>query len=125
MTENQKQQAVDTFQKDSKKRLFIGNIQAAGTGITLTASSNVAFIELPWSPGVLVQAEDRCHRIGQRDNVTVHYLLAKGTIEEKIVNILDKKRIILDSTLDGMETQQGSLLKEIMEMYEKQNDDEK
>jgi len=125
MTENQKQQAVDTFQKDSKKRLFIGNIQAAGTGITLTASSNVAFIELPWSPGVLVQAEDRCHRIGQRDNVTVHYLLAKGTIEEKIVNILDKKRIILDSILDGMETQQGSLLKEIMEMYEKQNDDEK
>lgn len=120
MTEKQKQESVNLFQNSVHKRLFIGNIQASGVGITLTAASNVAFIELPWSPGMLVQAEDRCHRIGQQDNVTVHYLLARGTIEEKIVKILDKKRVVLDSILDGVETEQNSLLREIMKQYEEE-----
>jgi len=113
----ERQNAVDNFQNNDKIKLFVGNIQAAGIGITLTASSNVAFIELPWTPGALVQAEDRCHRIGQKDSVNIYYLLAAGTIEEKIAHMIDDKRKVLDAVLDGRETDQGSLLKELMKQY--------
>jgi SWI/SNF-related matrix-associated actin-dependent regulator of chromatin subfamily A-like protein 1 len=112
-----RQRAVDIFQHNPECRLFVGNIQASGIGITLTASSNVAFLELPWTPGALVQAEDRCHRIGQKDSVNIHYLLANGTIEEKIAQLLDKKRKTLDAVLDGKETEQESLLMILMAEY--------
>lgn len=113
----QRQQAVDLFQNQNEVRLFIGNIQAAGVGITLTAASNVAFIELPWTPGALTQAEDRCHRIGQKDSVNIHYLLATGTIEEKIAKLLDYKRGVLDSVLDGKDSDQESLIGELIKQY--------
>ncbi len=112
-----RQIAVDSFQENPNIKLFIGNIKAAGVGITLTAASNIAFLELPWTPGELIQAEDRPHRIGQKNSVTVYYLLAAGTIEEKIVRILDRKKIILDAVLDGIETEQNSLLFELMKTY--------
>jgi SWI/SNF-related matrix-associated actin-dependent regulator of chromatin subfamily A-like protein 1 len=114
---NIRQEMVNQFQGNPKVKLFIGNIQAAGVGITLTAASNVAFIELPWTPGAVVQAEDRCHRIGQKDSVGIHYLLATNTIEEKIAKLLDKKRKVLDAVLDGIETEQKSLLSELMKEY--------
>ena len=117
VTQRERQKAVDEFQNNPKVKLFVGNIQAAGVGITLTAASNVAFIELPWTPGALVQAEDRCHRIGQKDSVNVHYLLASNTIEEKIAHLLDKKRKVLDAVLDGKETETESLLSELMKEY--------
>jgi SWI/SNF-related matrix-associated actin-dependent regulator of chromatin subfamily A-like protein 1 len=114
----QRQKAVDMFQTEDAVRLFIGNIQAAGVGITLTAASNVAFIELPWTPGALVQAADRCHRIGQRECVNIHYLLAKDTIEEKIAHLLDTKKKVVDAVLDGTITEESSLLTEIIKQYE-------
>ena len=113
----ERQKAVDDFQNNPKVRLFVGNIQAAGVGITLTAASNVAFLELPWSPSDLSQAEDRCHRMGQKDAVNVYYLLAAGTIEEKIAKLLDNKRKVVDAILDGRSTEQESLLIEIMKEY--------
>jgi SWI/SNF-related matrix-associated actin-dependent regulator 1 of chromatin subfamily A len=118
VTGEERQQSVDKFQNDSNIRLFVGNIKAAGVGITLTAASNVAFIELPWTPGDLVQAEDRCHRIGQKSSVNIHYLLSSGTIEERIARLLDKKRKVLDAVLDGKETEQESLLSELMKEFE-------
>lgn len=96
-----RQAIVDAFQDDPNVRLFVGNTQAAGVGITLTSASDVAFVELPWRPGDLTQAEDRCHRIGQTDSVTAWYLLAAGTIEERIAKMLDTKRAVVDEATDG------------------------
>jgi len=113
----ERQAAVDRFQNDPQIKIFIGNITAAGTGITLTAASNVAFLELPWTPGELNQAEDRCHRIGQKSSVTIYYLLAKHTIEEKIAALLDRKRSILSKVLDGADVQPDELLTELIREY--------
>lgn len=112
-----RQKAVDTFQNNSKIKLFVGNIKAAGVGITLTAASNVAIIEYPWTPGELVQAIDRCHRIGQKDTVNVHYLMAVDTIEEKIAHMLDDKQKVLDAVLDGKQTNTGNLLGTLINNY--------
>lgn len=120
VSSSQRQQAVDQFQNDESIRLFVGNIKAAGVGLTLTASSTVVFLELPWTSSDLSQAEDRCHRIGQKSSVNVYYLLASGTIEEDIAELLDNKRQVLDSVLDGRETDEGSLLTELMKRMEKE-----
>jgi len=116
-----RQDAVDKFQNDETCRLFVGNIKAAGVGLTLTAASNVAFLELPWTPGELSQAEDRCHRIGQKNAVNVYYLIASNTIDEKIARMLDSKRKVLDSVLDGKETEQESLLSTLINEYKEPN----
>lgn len=117
----ERNRAVEAFQNDPAVKLFVGNIRAAGTGLTLTAASSVAFLELPWTPGELVQAEDRCHRIGQKNTVNVYYLLAEGTIEEKIAESLDDKRKVLDAVLDGKVTEETSLLSTLIKHYENQD----
>jgi hypothetical protein len=116
-----REKAVQDFQTNENIRIFVGNVKAAGVGLTLTASSTVVFLELPWSPGDLNQAEDRCHRIGQKNAVTIYYLLAERTIEEKIAKMLDRKRKVLDSVLDGKETEQESLLSELINAYREGN----
>ena len=79
------------FQNDRKTRVALLSITAASVGLTLTAASCVVFCELFFNPGILVQAEDRAHRIGQSDCVTVHYLLAKGTIDDRLWPLLISK----------------------------------
>lgn len=98
-----RQEAVERFKRDKRIRLFIGNIDAAGIGIDglQHAASNAAFLELAWTPSQHVQAEDRIYRIGQTNKVTCYYLIAHDTIEERIINMLDAKREILEQTLDG------------------------
>ena len=117
--ENERMEVVKQFQENKNVKLFIGNIQAAGTAITLTASSTVAFVELPWTPGELSQAEDRCHRIGQKNAVNIYYLIAENTIEETIAHLLDTKRQVLDSVLDGVKTDEESLFSELIKKYKK------
>ena len=112
-----RQNAVDKFQNDENVRLFVGNIEAAGVGITLTAASDVAFLELPWTPAKLTQAADRVHRIGQKNSVTIYYLLANDTIEERIAHILDNKSKTVSRILDGEEISEESLLTELMKEY--------
>jgi SWI/SNF-related matrix-associated actin-dependent regulator 1 of chromatin subfamily A len=111
-------EAVRRFQEEKTTRLFIGNIKAAGVGITLTAASTVAFLELGWSPGEHDQAEDRIHRIGQgAESINVYYLLATDTIEEKIARLLDHKRKVVNRVLDGMGTEEESLLWQLLKEY--------
>ena len=117
VTMKNRQRAVDSFQNNPKIKLFVGNIQAAGVGITLTAASNVVFLELPWTPGALVQAIDRVHRMGQKDSVNVYYLFAVDTIMEKIANLIDKKQKILAEVLDGKKPDSDSLLSALMNEY--------
>ncbi len=96
-----RQKAVQQFERKEKTRLFLGNMKAAGVGLNLTVASNVAFCELGWTPGGHAQAEDRCHRIGTKSTVTVSYLIAKGTIEQSLVKLLQQKQEVLSKTLDG------------------------
>ena len=114
-----RQVAVDKFQNDPSIKLFVGNIKAAGVGLTLTSAANVAFIELPWTPGDLEQAIDRCHRIGQKDAVNAHFLLAENTIEEEIADLLDNKRKVLEAVLDGQKVDQSSLIGDLIANYKK------
>ena len=100
-TKAKRNDAVKSFQNDPKCRLFIGNMKAAGIGLTLTAASKVAIVQFPWNPGELVQAEDRAHRITQKEKVTIYKFVAKSTIEERIVNLLKHKQIEIDKIIDG------------------------
>jgi len=118
MSDVQKETAKEAFQTNPEIRLFIGNLKAAGLGLTLTAASNVGFLELPWTPGDLDQCTDRLHRIGQRDSVMVHYLLAANTIEERIAKLIDSKRGVIDSIIDGKITDTESMLSILMKDYE-------
>lgn len=105
-----RQAAVDRFQTDDSIRVFVGNIAAAGVGITLTAASDVAFVELPWRPGDVDQAEDRCHRIGQHDSVTAWYLLAERTMDEDMAELIDAKRAVIEGVTDGRDVPTTSII---------------
>jgi SWI/SNF-related matrix-associated actin-dependent regulator 1 of chromatin subfamily A len=100
--QNERQPIVDRFQKDPGTRVFIGNIKAAGVGITLTAASYVVFVELDWVPGNISQAEDRCHRIGQKDVVNVYHLVVNNSMDIRFAKILVIKQDIADHALDLM-----------------------
>merc|ERR1712019_221012 len=84
---------VKSFQEDESIRVAFLSITAAGTGLTLTAAHTVVFGELYWVPGQMHQAEDRAHRIGQHDCVTVQYLVARGTLDDVMYRALEKKSL--------------------------------
>lgn len=89
-----RQAAVDSFQRNPDTKLIICSIKAAGVGLTLTASSRVAFVEFPWTYADCCQCEDRAHRIGQKDSVTCYYFLGQNTIDEKVYQIIQTKKDI-------------------------------
>jgi SWI/SNF-related matrix-associated actin-dependent regulator of chromatin subfamily A-like protein 1 len=94
-----KQRAIDEFQTNPSTRVFIGNIRAAGIGITLTAASQCVFAELSWVPAEISQAEDRLHRIGVQDNVLVQHLVLAGSLDAIMVRRLLAKQEVLDGVL--------------------------
>jgi SNF2 family DNA or RNA helicase len=88
--------------------------RVGGQGITLTRASNVAFLDLEWTPAMHDQAEDRCHRIGQHDAVTAWYLLAPDTIDETMVDLMARKRGIVGAVTDGRRAETGALVDEVV-----------
>ncbi len=98
-----RQDNVDRFQREPNCRAFVGNIQAAGVGITLTAAAHVIFVELDWVPGNMTQAEDRCHRIGQTDSVLVQHLVLEGSLSARMAKVLIDKQDVIDRALDRKE----------------------
>lgn len=90
----ERDRAITSFQKNPNTKIILCSLQAGGVGITLTASSEVLFIEFPWTYALCEQAEDRTHRIGQVDTVRATYLLGDQTIDEYCYDIIQKKKTI-------------------------------
>lgn len=102
MSKIARQESVDRFQNEDKVRVFIGNIKAAGVGITLTAADTVIMNDLSFVPADHSQAEDRAYRYGQKNSVLVYYPVFENTIEMTVYNILQKKKDIIDQVMgDG------------------------
>lgn len=96
-SQDEKQRAVDKFQNDPNTDIIICSIKAAGVGLTLTAASNVGFVEFPWTYADCEQCEDRAHRIGQKDSVNCGYFLGRSTIDEKVYQIIQMKKNIANA----------------------------
>jgi SWI/SNF-related matrix-associated actin-dependent regulator 1 of chromatin subfamily A len=102
MHKDKRQENVDRFQTDDKIKVFIGNIKAAGVGITLTAAEVVIMNDLSFVPADHSQGEDRAYRYGQKNSVLVYYPVFENTVEKVIYNILQKKKGIIDQVMgDG------------------------
>ena len=95
----QRQYAVDQFQNNDKINVFVGNIKAAGVGITLTAAEAVIMNDLSFLPSDHNQSEDRAYRYGQKSNVSVYYPIFENTIEGVIYDILSKKKSIIETVM--------------------------
>ena len=91
MSDYEKNNAVQSFQNKENIKIFIGSIRAAGVGITLTESDLVLFLELDYTPAIMLQAEDRVHRIGQKKNVLIQYFVFRNGIDSMIVQMLISK----------------------------------
>lgn len=101
MSPKLKQESVDRFQSDDNIRIFIGALDAAGVGLTLTKASTVIHTELGWTSAIHDQADDRAHRIGQKNFVKCYYTYCENTIEEKILDLIEHKRSMSANILDG------------------------
>lgn len=107
--------AEEQFQTNKKIRLFIGNIEAAGVSLTLTAANAVAMIEMPNTPAKLEQCEDRVYgRINDCHGATIYFLVAVNTIEEDLAELLDKKSKVLTRMFDGKNITEEKLLTELI-----------
>jgi len=111
---------IDKFQNDPDCQIIICSIKAGGVGITLTASSLVAFVELPWHPADCDQAEDRLHRIGQANSVQCTYFLGKNTIDEWIYKLIDEKRRISNTITGARDEVETSIQDSIINLFNKE-----
>ena len=111
VSSEQRQANVKRFQEDDDCKFVVGTIGAMGTGITLTAGTVEIFMDEPWNRANKEQAEDRCHRVGTTDNVTIYTLLCKNTIDERIHDLVESKGAMSDAIVDGkINIDKGALL---------------
>jgi len=113
MSQKERQLSVDEFQNNEKVKVFVGNLKAAGVGITLTAAEVVIMNDLSFLPSDHAQAEDRAYRFGQKNNVLVYYPLYDNTIEGIIYDIINAKKQVI-STVMGDNVDSGEAAEEIL-----------
>ena len=113
MTKQDRQFSVDQFQENEKIKVFVGNIKAAGVGLTLTAAEAVIMNDLSFLPSDHSQAEDRAYRFGQKNNVLVYYPIFENTIEAVIYDILNSKKQVI-ATVMGDNLGGGDVAEEIL-----------
>ncbi|MHB9140260.1 MAG: SNF2-related protein [Paludibacter sp.] len=114
----QRQDMVERFQTNRADKIFILSLKAAGTGLNLTAASHVIHYDLWWNPAVENQATDRAYRIGQKKNVMVHRFITKNTFEEKIDEMIQRKKHLAEMTVATGENWIGKLSnKELREIF--------
>lgn len=99
--DDERQKMVEHFQNNDDCNIIIGTIGAMGTGLTLTAGTVEIFMDEPWNRALYDQAVDRCHRVGQNNNVTIYNLLCKDTIDERIHELVKSKGAMSDAIVDG------------------------
>lgn len=97
MSDKDKDDNKNRFMNEDDCKLIICSLKSASVGLTLTAASDVLFTEMDWCAANNNQAEDRCHRIGQKNAVNIWYIIAKNTIEEYIQEVVEKKRTLIDN----------------------------
>ncbi len=117
----QRQYAVDQFQENEKIKVFVGNLKAAGVGLTLTAAEVVIMNDLSFVPAEHAQAEDRAYRYGQKNNVLVYYPIFENTIEGVIYDILNKKKKVIGTVMGDELQESGDVVEEILNLINKRN----
>jgi len=110
----QRQYAVDQFQDNEKIKVFVGNVKAAGVGITLTAAEAVIINDLSFVPGDLAQAEDRAYRYGQKNSVSVYYPIFDNSIEAIIYDMVNQKKQNIGTVMGDNMDERGDFIGEIM-----------
>lgn len=123
-SQDEKQRAIDSFQNNPKADIIICSIKAAGVGLTLTASSNVAFVEFPWTYADCCQCEDRAHRIGQKDSVTCYYFLGRRTIDEKVYRIIQEKKNIANAVTGSTEDIEENIVDMVAHIFDNDYDED-
>ncbi len=114
-----RQNAVDEFQTNDKIKVFVGNLKAAGVGITLTSAEAVIMNDLSFVPAEHSQAEDRSHRIGQKNSTSVYYPLFENSIEGAIYDILNRKKKIISTVMGDDTFDEASIIEEMLNMISK------
>ena len=113
----QRQFSVDQFQDNEKIKVFVGNLKAAGVGLTLTSAEVVIMNDLSFVPAEHAQAEDRAYRYGQKNNVLVYYPIFENTIEGVIYDILNKKKKVIGTVMgDDVSDDAGDVVEEILDL---------
>ena len=111
-----RQKSVDDFQTNDKIKVFVGNLKAAGVGITLTAAEAVIMNDLSFVPADHAHAEDRSHRIGQKNSTSVYYPLFGNTIEGVIYDILNRKKKIISTVMGDDIMEDASAIEEMLNL---------
>ena len=126
VTAKKRMELVENFNKDNTN-VFLITLKAGGTGLNLTSADVVIHLDLWWNPQVENQATDRAHRIGQKNTVEVIKLVCKGTIEERILELQNKKKVLSDALIEGENRDQNIISKlsekDIKRLLSMDNDD--
>lgn len=116
LSKEEKEIAVKRFMENDSCRVFLGSINAASEGLTLTSGSYVLFFDLHWNPAKMWQAEDRVHRIGQENRVNIYQFVMEDTIEERILFRLSQKKAMIDNVIDSQANELESItLEELLD----------